>query len=563
MDLFHESYAVVKNLAQQKGLSNVPVIYLLPLLSGISAEMCGAANPNTTGHPIVSYKDFDTIMGEEETKLAEGGFGEIFLTKSNNIVKKGKSDYESSDIREIAILNYLNHPNIICLFGATFNKNILRIGLPKATVNMADYDLSTMPVRKAIFYQLFRGLAYIHSKHIWHLDMKNKNVLIFPKESGQTYDVAKIADFGISTVYSKPETKPDPNNIVTLWWRAPELLIGFENYTELVDEWALGVMLLNAVWDSKQDPIFWGVEETDQLWSIFTLLGYPASKDWNDPDLDTEIEDLTSDAQQLLVPDKAQKRVLSPDVIPNNSGIDIPFDPEEYAVINDTVTWPTLRKSSIKILSYPYFSSISKIIDTEVPADPIKQETCGEIMRQDIHPIKQLLPDVRRRRERAIIWLFKLPLTTQTKYYALTLLDKYLATDAPYSAREVGILLIIAEQFIDPQNFDIIDSRINYYNKGLNVNIDRSLISSTLEKLQFDLVFPTCYDFLFEYVDTTNKLYLDINDDLLKILKNVYLEYAEFYQPDHLAQLAILASGADKSIYKGNCIDKSLYTWDI
>src|SRR3990172_960522 len=275
MELSSKSYFYIKQLAVETKTQNLPVDTLLLVLSKLSASMCGDGNPNKTGNLLIDEKEVTSIMGANVLpKISEGAYGVVYKTVTGNITKRGKRPYQTSDIIEVAILNYLNHPNVLCLYGASFitstptdpkssdvddrtNSWKLSISLPLATTTLDKYDLSSIDTRKSIFFQLFRALEYIHSKHVWHLDIKPQNILIFPG------GVAKLADFGISTIYSKPETLPPPNSIVTLWWRAPELLLKYRTYDETVDEWALGVMLLNAVVDT--DGYLSEYDEPDQF----------------------------------------------------------------------------------------------------------------------------------------------------------------------------------------------------------------------------------------------------------------------------------------------------------
>jgi len=78
--------------------------------------------------------------------------------------------------------------------------------------------------------QLFRGLKYLHQSFIVHRDLKVSNLLMTDK------GVVKIADFGISRKYSVPY-KPMTPQVVTLWYRAPELLLQSKIQTTAIDMW--------------------------------------------------------------------------------------------------------------------------------------------------------------------------------------------------------------------------------------------------------------------------------------------------------------------------------------
>lgn len=83
--------------------------------------------------------------------------------------------------------------------------------------------------------QIIKGISYLHSKNVIHRDIKGANILI------SSEGVVKLADFGLARVYY-PNNKHVryTNKVVTLWYRAPELLLGSNNYSDTVDVWSLG-----------------------------------------------------------------------------------------------------------------------------------------------------------------------------------------------------------------------------------------------------------------------------------------------------------------------------------
>lgn len=114
-------------------------------------------------------------------------------------------------------------------------------------------------------------MAYCHSQRIFHRDLKPNNVLI-NKEKMEI----RIADFGLARAYSLP-LKPYTHEVVTLWYRAPEILLGAKEYSLGVDSWSIGCIFYELV----HNKIFLaGDSEIDQIFKIFKLLGTPTKDSW-------------------------------------------------------------------------------------------------------------------------------------------------------------------------------------------------------------------------------------------------------------------------------------------
>ncbi|XP_031636299.1 cyclin-dependent kinase 9-like [Contarinia nasturtii] len=128
---------------------------------------------------------------------------------------------------------------------------------------------------KAFLRQMFLGLEYMHSKMLMHRDFKTENILL-------TADgIVKIADFGLSRKLSDPNSTLEKHkytpNVVTQWYRAPEILLGDRYYNESVDIWAIGCVM-GEFWN--RGPILKGHNEINQIKLISKLCGSMTAKDW-------------------------------------------------------------------------------------------------------------------------------------------------------------------------------------------------------------------------------------------------------------------------------------------
>ncbi|KIH45399.1 kinase domain protein [Ancylostoma duodenale] len=118
---------------------------------------------------------------------------------------------------------------------------------------------------KSFLWQLLQALAYCHTRRVLHRDLKPQNLLV--DDSG----VIKLADFGLARNFSIP-SRVYTHEVVTLWYRAPEILLGGRYYSTAIDVWSLGCIFSEMV---AGIPLFAGDSEIDQLFRIFKILGTP------------------------------------------------------------------------------------------------------------------------------------------------------------------------------------------------------------------------------------------------------------------------------------------------
>jgi cell division cycle 2-like protein len=124
---------------------------------------------------------------------------------------------------------------------------------------------------KRLLLQLVSGMVYLHDNWILHRDLKTSNLLL--NNRGQL----KIADFGMARYVGDPAPPKLTQLVVTLWYRAPELLLGAREYGAAVDMWSIGCIFGELV---AREPLLQGTNEVDQMSRIFELCGVPTEETW-------------------------------------------------------------------------------------------------------------------------------------------------------------------------------------------------------------------------------------------------------------------------------------------
>jgi cyclin-dependent kinase 10 len=192
-------------------------------------------------------------------------------------MEKEKDGMPVSGLREITILLNCNHENIVKLREIAVGRSLGSIFL---VMSYCEQDLASLldnmqtPFSesqvKCIFKQLLRGLRYLHSNFIVHRDLKVSNLLMTDK------GILKVADFGLARWFGIP-FKPMTPKVVTLWYRAPELLLNSKHQTTAIDMWSAGCVLGELL---AHKPLLPGKSEINQLELIIDLLGTPNEQIW-------------------------------------------------------------------------------------------------------------------------------------------------------------------------------------------------------------------------------------------------------------------------------------------
>ncbi|ORD93984.1 Y823 [Enterospora canceri] len=161
----------------------------------------------------------------------------------------------STALREISILRILKHKNIIQLLQVIHKEEMLFIILEYAKYDLGTFLEANNETKYNLVNQLIYGIAAIHAANIVHRDLKPANILV--NELG----VLKIADFGLARAVSTLDASYS-SEVVTLWYRPPELLLGCTIYAFEIDIWSLGCIIYEMITNT---PLFPGDSKEKQL----------------------------------------------------------------------------------------------------------------------------------------------------------------------------------------------------------------------------------------------------------------------------------------------------------
>ncbi|KAI6090627.1 kinase-like domain-containing protein [Hypoxylon rubiginosum] len=240
--------------------------------------------------------------------ISSGTYGRVYKALGRHgqpgefAIKKFKPDKEGeqvqysgisqSAVREMALCSELKHDNVIRLIEIILEDKCIFM-----VFEYAEHDLlqiihhHTQQPRhsippstvKSIMFQLLNGCQYLHSNWVLHRDLKPANIMV--TSSGQV----KIGDLGLARLFYKPlhSLWSGDKVVVTIWYRAPELLLGSRHYTPAIDMWAVGCIFAELL---SLRPIFKGEEakmdkktvpfQRNQMQKIVDIMGMPTKERW-------------------------------------------------------------------------------------------------------------------------------------------------------------------------------------------------------------------------------------------------------------------------------------------
>jgi len=309
-------------------------------------------------------------------KIGEGTYGIVYkatdkITNQVVALKKIRLETESEGvpstaIREISLLKELEHPNVVSLLDVVhadhklylvfeyLDKDLKKHMDDSETIcKNADIAIDQSGDRskrsrkagglpenlaKSYLRQLLSGIAYCHTHRVLHRDLKPQNLLIDNRGN------IKLADFGLARAFGVP-VRNFTHEVVTLWYRPPEILLGEKIYSTAVDIWSLGCIFAEML---TKKPLFPGDSEIDQLFRIFRLLGTPDETIW--PGV-TQLQDFNSSFPSWEVPKNFA------DILPDLKASNV-LGKEGWHLMSKLLLYdPERRITAREALAHPYFTS--------------------------------------------------------------------------------------------------------------------------------------------------------------------------------------------------------------
>eukprot|EP00485_Elphidium_margaritaceum_P002902 CAMPEP_0202703254 /NCGR_PEP_ID=MMETSP1385-20130828/16120_1 /ASSEMBLY_ACC=CAM_ASM_000861 /TAXON_ID=933848 /ORGANISM="Elphidium margaritaceum" /LENGTH=396 /DNA_ID=CAMNT_0049361075 /DNA_START=25 /DNA_END=1215 /DNA_ORIENTATION=+ len=264
------------------------------------------------------------VLQTNGAALGSGAYGTVYSAfdrrlNINVAVKVIKPQTENAllcptTIREIGLLQTIKHKHIICLLDMWQEPKLSVIYL---VFERAHYDLKkfwnkfyhknaliqhamdqaihhhehhghrstqapviNLTLIRNIMRQILDAIAFLHSIKLLHRDIKPQNILLFVSSGNGaaecTYTI-KIADFGLARSNNQPNLSLT-TEVVTLWYRPIELLLGCKVYDKSVDEWAVGCVFFELITNS---PLFPAMCQIETIFKIFQTLGTPTMSQWS------------------------------------------------------------------------------------------------------------------------------------------------------------------------------------------------------------------------------------------------------------------------------------------
>lgn len=285
---------------------------------------------------------------QRQHKVGEGSYGKVFLctdvVEGGTVAVKtsqwnsGEEGLSVSSIREVSLLKEIRHPNVVRLLDLFTEEKKLCIVFERMEKDLRSV-LSTRQTPivgrklKHMMYQLLSALHACHSRRVVHRDIKPGNILVSADEQ-----TVKLADFGMGRAFGLA-LQSYTYRIATLYYRAPEVLLGDRYYLPSVDMWSMGCVMAEL---ALRRALFRGEGEYSQLITIFGIMGTPSERVWPGvsrlPHYNAEFPS--------WVPTSLEKYIPT-------------LDPEGIALLKAMLRYdPQRRITALQAMQHPFFDDV-------------------------------------------------------------------------------------------------------------------------------------------------------------------------------------------------------------
>lgn len=493
-------------------------------------------------------------------RLGEGGYGVVYLTRKGYVIKCSKSqdgeDVPQSDLREISILRNLVHPNVLAVNEVSLARTSTcntKIIMPYYRQSFKDYLQETgrivVPhVRARLLYQILRGVAFMHSRGVWHRDLKPANVLVDDQRLA-------IADFGLAEGVAI-EGLPRNADVITMWWRPPEILLNSNYYGANADIWSVGVMWL----DMLELSDLRGSNDYSQLRRIFLLLGRPEDHGWKaEAEALPEWTDYT-DYEQSKGPEiRPLAERLQPLEHVTSQEIDLV---RGLLAVN-----PKRRLNAFAALAHPFFDGVRDEVERAYPGPPLptlKQVTCYDpLFAMELDPVGDYIVRHPRLNRRMIADLLDQlshlnqhpsafgGIHTWSVFAAnVDILQRYMAKSDEVTRVElqnVGTTCyMIASKMVSDADLDAIIT--SQFTPGVTSRQVATIERKVLLKLDMDLDRPTVSTFWHAFTRDMIRTDIDVKKSQERLMGYLKMyEKSSQFRGSQLAYAALLSENVPKS----------------